>query len=70
MINLAKYEGVDDPHVPGLVSTSEVSTLQLEFRYLSYLTENAEYWDKAEKVSVHRKQVIDVLISFCRSWQF
>ena len=64
MINLANYEGVDDPHVPGLVSTSEVSTLQLEFRYLSYLTENVEYWDKAERVSIHKKQVIGVLICF------
>ena len=51
MVNLAKYEGVDDPDVPGLVSTAEVSTLQLEFRYLSHLTENVEYWDKAERVS-------------------
>jgi len=51
MVNLGKSEGVDDPNLRGLVSTAEVSTLQLEFRYLSYLTENPEYWDKSEKAS-------------------
>ena len=50
MINLEKAEGVDDPNLRGLVSTAEVSTLQLEFKYLSYLTENPEYWDRSEKV--------------------
>ncbi|KAG6828994.1 hypothetical protein H0H92_006066 [Tricholoma furcatifolium] len=33
-----------------IVTTSEVASLQLELRYLSYLTEREEYWDKAENV--------------------
>ena len=50
LINLAKRKGVPDPNNPQLVSTAEVSTLQLEFRYLSMLTDNEVYWEKAEKV--------------------
>ncbi|ESK93354.1 glycoside hydrolase family 47 protein [Moniliophthora roreri MCA 2997] len=50
MVNLAKRRGVPDPELPALVSTAEAATLQLEFRYLSHLTENEEYWDKAENV--------------------
>ncbi|KAF9555845.1 glycoside hydrolase family 47 protein [Agrocybe pediades] len=50
MINLQKREKVDDPHVPGLVSTAEATTLQLELKYLSYLTDDDTYWDKAEQV--------------------
>lgn len=52
LINLAKREGVASPDDQGLVSTAEVATLQLEFRYLSYLTENDEYWDAVEQVGV------------------
>jgi hypothetical protein len=43
-------KGVDEPDSPGIVSTAEAATLQLELRYLSFLTENDEYWDRAEKV--------------------
>ncbi|KAF8972460.1 glycoside hydrolase family 47 protein [Flammula alnicola] len=50
MINLKQRKGVDDPSYPGLISTAEASTLQLELRYLSYLTDNDDYWDKAEQV--------------------
>ena len=50
-INLAKREGVPDSELPFLVSTAEVSTLQLEFRYLSYLTDEETYWEKVEAVS-------------------
>ncbi|KAE9390035.1 seven-hairpin glycosidase [Gymnopus androsaceus JB14] len=39
---------VPDPDLPFLVSTAEVSTLQLEFRYLAYLTEEESYWEKVE----------------------
>ncbi|KII94300.1 glycoside hydrolase family 47 protein [Plicaturopsis crispa FD-325 SS-3] len=49
-INLARRIGIPDPDWPGLVSTAEVATLQLEFRYLSYLTDNDIYWDKSEHV--------------------
>ena len=52
MINLAKREGVRAEDNKGLVSTAEISTLQLEFRYLSYLTDNDDYWDAVEKVSL------------------
>jgi hypothetical protein len=51
MVNLAKAKGVDDPTLRGLVTTAEVSTLQLEFKYLSYLADDSVYWNKAEKVS-------------------
>ena len=51
MINLGKREGVMNPDTPELVSTAEAATLQLEFRYLSWLTDNEEYWEKAEKVT-------------------
>ncbi|TFY73677.1 hypothetical protein EWM64_g10336 [Hericium alpestre] len=50
MVNLAKREGVSDRDNQGLVSTAEAATLQLEFRYLSYLTDEDIYWKKAEKV--------------------
>ncbi|KAH9947075.1 glycoside hydrolase [Amylocystis lapponica] len=50
MINLAKREGVSDKDNNGLVSTAEVSTLQLELKYLSMLTDDEVYWEKAEKV--------------------
>ncbi|KAF8652542.1 hypothetical protein AX16_004354 [Volvariella volvacea WC 439] len=49
-INLAKRQGLNDREFPGLVSTAEVSTLQLEFRYLSHVTESDVYWRTAEKV--------------------
>lgn len=50
MINLGLRKGVDDPNHAGLVSTAEAATLQLELRYLSHLTDNEEYWEKAEGV--------------------
>ncbi|KAH9016518.1 glycoside hydrolase [Lactarius hengduanensis] len=50
MVNLQKRQGVHDKDNPGLVSTAEVSTIQLEFRYLSELTGMDVYWKKAERV--------------------
>ncbi|KIY69270.1 glycoside hydrolase family 47 protein [Cylindrobasidium torrendii FP15055 ss-10] len=50
MVNLAKRVGIPDRDYPHLVSTAEVSTLQLELRYLSILTGEDSYWDKAENV--------------------
>jgi len=52
MVNLQKRQGVPDESNPGLVSTAEASTIQLEFRYLSELTDKDIYWEKAEKVSL------------------
>jgi len=50
LINLALREGVPDRDTNGYISTAEASTLQLEFRYLAYLTDEDTYWEKAEKV--------------------
>ncbi|KAF8060789.1 glycoside hydrolase [Lyophyllum atratum] len=47
-VNLAKRKGIQEEN--NVVSTAEASTIQLELRYLSYLTDNEEYWDKAENV--------------------
>lgn len=52
LINLALREGVPDRDNNGYVSTAEASTLQLEFRYLAYLTDEDTYWEKPEKVSI------------------
>ncbi|KAF8910215.1 mannosyl-oligosaccharide 1,2-alpha-mannosidase [Gymnopilus junonius] len=41
------YQATDFPY---LVSIAEVATLQLEFRYLSYLTGNEAYWRAVENV--------------------
>ncbi|KAJ7597859.1 glycoside hydrolase [Mycena floridula] len=49
-INLAKRKGVKNTDFPDLVSAAEVATLQLELRYLSHLTGNEIYWEKAEHV--------------------
>lgn len=52
MVNLHLLEGVPDRDTGDFVSTAEASTLQLEFRYLAYLTDEDIYWDKVEKVMV------------------
>ena len=52
MVNLHHRKGVDDPDNPGLVSTAEAATIQLEFRYLSFLTDNDRYWEAAEMVRI------------------
>ncbi|KDQ62916.1 glycoside hydrolase family 47 protein [Jaapia argillacea MUCL 33604] len=49
-VNLAIPEGRADSNSPGLVSTAEVATLQLEFRDLTMVTDEDMYWRKAEKV--------------------
>lgn len=51
MVNLHTKEGVGEEYSKYLVSTAEAATLQLEYKYLSYLTDNEQYWVKAEKVS-------------------
>jgi mannosyl-oligosaccharide alpha-1,2-mannosidase len=50
MVNLGLRRGVPSPDSPDFVSISEISTLQLEFRFLSWLTDENDYWDKTEKV--------------------
>ncbi|KAJ7784540.1 glycoside hydrolase [Mycena metata] len=49
-VNLALREGSMDPAWPEFVSSAEVATLQLEMKYLSQLTVNSIYWEKAEAV--------------------
>lgn len=50
MVNLAKRLPISDANNGNLVSTAEVGTLQLEFRYLSKITGNETYWEAAENV--------------------
>jgi hypothetical protein len=50
MVNLRRRKGVSSKENGGLVNTADVSTLQLEFRYLSELTGDDVYWKTAERV--------------------
>jgi len=50
MVNLGLRQGIPETHHDGWVSTAEVATLQLEFKYLSHLTGDLKYWDAVEKV--------------------
>jgi hypothetical protein len=49
-VNLHKGQGVESHEDGGASSTAEAGTLQLEFKYLSKLTGETAYWEKAEKV--------------------
>lgn len=53
-VHLARKVGIPS-HDGGASSMAEAATLQLEMKYLSYLTHNETYWRKAEKVM----QVLD-----------
>ncbi|KAJ7095850.1 glycoside hydrolase [Mycena belliarum] len=70
-VNLALREGRIDPSWPEFVSSSEVATLQLEFRYLSVLTGNSIYWEKAEAVmqTMKRGLMPHGLASIFLNWQ-
>ncbi|KIO29737.1 glycoside hydrolase family 47 protein [Tulasnella calospora MUT 4182] len=48
--NLHTRQGRGDMPNGGLASTAEVTTLQLEFKYLSHLTGNPIYWTTVAKV--------------------
>ena len=63
-VNLAKKRGIPDPDEPLLVSTAEVATLQLEFRYLSFLTDDEIYWQKVERVRASTRRSL-----FTCSWR-
>ncbi|KAE8348466.1 glycoside hydrolase [Aspergillus coremiiformis] len=54
-INLKKSEGIAAHSDNGASSTSEATTVQLEFKYLAKLTGEAAYWRMVEKVM----QVVD-----------
>lgn len=47
-------------HEGGISSTSEVATLQLEFKYLSYLSGDDKYWRAAEDVVLKIKELPSV----------
>ncbi|KAF0448079.1 mannosyl-oligosaccharide alpha-1,2-mannosidase [Gigaspora margarita] len=49
-VNLARREGIGAHFNGGASSTSEATTLQLEFKYLSYISDNYEYWDKSQNI--------------------
>lgn len=49
-VNLRTGQAVKNHVDDGASSTAEFTTLQLEFKYLSYLTKNATYWKLAENV--------------------
>ncbi|KAI1498313.1 glycoside hydrolase family 47 protein [Biscogniauxia marginata] len=54
-VHLGKKKGLPSHADGGASSTAEATTLQLEMKYLSYLTSNETYWRKAE----HVMKVID-----------
>ncbi|OJD14733.1 hypothetical protein AJ78_04959 [Emergomyces pasteurianus Ep9510] len=54
-INLGTKQGIISHADAGASSMAEAATLQLEMKYLAYLTGNEVYWRKAEKVM----QVLD-----------
>jgi mannosyl-oligosaccharide alpha-1,2-mannosidase len=49
-VNLHKYQGIASHMDGGASSTAEATTLQLEMKYLSKLTGEVHYWEKAENV--------------------
>ena len=49
-VNLKTSKGIVAHTDAGASSTAEASSLQLEFKYLAYLTGEKTYWEKAEKV--------------------
>ncbi|KAF9958605.1 mannosyl-oligosaccharide alpha-1,2-mannosidase, partial [Mortierella alpina] len=55
-VHLKDRRGVPS-HERGISSTSEVATLQLEFKYLSHLTGDAKYWKAAENVILKMKDL-------------
>jgi mannosyl-oligosaccharide alpha-1,2-mannosidase len=54
-VQLDTGQGIRSNDIMGASSTAEATTLQLEMKYLSYLTGNATYWRKAE----HIMEVVD-----------
>lgn len=49
-VNLKTNKGVPSHDDGGASSTAEAATLQLEMKYLTKLTGETEYWERAEKV--------------------
>ncbi|KAF9157035.1 mannosyl-oligosaccharide alpha-1,2-mannosidase [Linnemannia schmuckeri] len=55
-VHLRDRRGVPG-HDRGISSTAEVASLQLEFKYLSYLTGDERYWKAAENVVLKIKEM-------------
>ncbi|KAF9128316.1 mannosyl-oligosaccharide alpha-1,2-mannosidase [Mortierella sp. GBA39] len=55
-VHLRDRRGVPG-HDRGISSTAEVTSLQLEFKYLSYLTGDERYWKAAENVMLKIKEM-------------
>lgn len=55
-VHLRDRRGVPG-HDRGISSTAEVASLQLEFKYLSYLTGNDRYWKAVENVVLKIKEM-------------
>ncbi|CAG8533054.1 5518_t:CDS:2 [Diversispora eburnea] len=49
-VNLATRKGKVAHFGGGASSTSEITTLQLEFKYLSYISKEYKYWTKVEEI--------------------
>ncbi|KAL9131842.1 MAG: hypothetical protein Q9217_000288 [Psora testacea] len=49
-VNLKTSKGITSHTDAGASSTAEATSLQLEFKYLAYLTGEKNYWDKVETV--------------------
>ncbi|KAG0202611.1 mannosyl-oligosaccharide alpha-1,2-mannosidase [Mortierella sp. NVP41] len=58
-VHLKEGRGVPG-HEGGISSTSEVSTVQMEFKYLSYITGDDKYWRAAEDVILQMKELESV----------
>ncbi|KAG9006461.1 mannosyl-oligosaccharide alpha-1,2-mannosidase [Tulasnella sp. JGI-2019a] len=56
--NLTARTGHADMGNGGAASTAEATTLQLEFKYLSHLTGNPDYWSAAVKVNRAVRQAL------------
>lgn len=50
--NLGARKGFGDMANGGAASTAEATTLQLEFKYLSYISSDEKYWIAVTKVSL------------------
>lgn len=60
-VNLHTGEAIKNHVDDGASSTAEFTTLQMEFKYLSYLTGNTTYWKLAENVYPALYKVNDLL---------
>jgi mannosyl-oligosaccharide alpha-1,2-mannosidase len=72
MVNLGLRRGIPEMHNNEWVSTAEITTLQLEFKYLSHITGDQKYWNAVEKVMevVREARMHNGLASIFIKWVF